>query len=67
MVRNGKQMGDKLPGKPASKSQKDKFREAARELGADVPEVEFDRALKQVSQIREKSGSRIDKKKNRRD
>lgn len=35
-----------VKGAPA---QVDKFRKAARDLGADVPESEFDRALKKVA------------------
>ena len=50
----------------AEGTQVDRFIEAARELGADVPEEEFDRALRKVCQKREKSGGRIDKKNDRR-
>ena len=35
----------------SGKSQVSRFREAARELGADVPEEEFDRALKRVAKV----------------
>lgn len=42
-------MGHSL-GKPKSdKSQEDRFLEAARELGADVSEADFDRALRKVA------------------
>ena len=49
-------------------SQSEKFREAARELGADVPEEDFDRALKRVASpvdakgTRHKPRSRADRK-----
>ena len=34
-------------------SQSDKFKEAARELGADTDEKNFDRALRQIAPVKE--------------
>ena len=42
-------------------SQINRFREAARELGADVPEERFDRALKAVASKREVRHAGADK------
>lgn len=41
-------MGLSLPRKQAD-SQTERFREAARELGAEVPEEDFDRVLRRVA------------------
>ncbi len=52
----------------AKDEQAQRFIDAGRELGADVPEEDFDRALKRVGgQKPEKSGRRVNKKDHRRD
>ncbi|MCR4268752.1 DNA-binding protein [Nitratireductor sp. ZSWI3] len=51
-----------MAAKPKAKTQREKFEEAARELGTDQSEEAFDRALKKVAKAPppkdDKSGSR---------
>jgi len=50
-----------------AKSQSDKFKEAARELGADTDEETFDRALAKISPVKDAEGDQNERGGSRRD
>jgi len=50
---------------PEAKQQRKKFIDAARELGADVPEEHFDRALRQVGSATRKNEAKRPQEKKR--